>query len=378
MSTARAASPRTHLRLVRPNERPVGRARAEARSRRTVALLLGSTAFLVGTGLVMVLSASSVSAFAEYGDSFVFVQRQAVYAVVGVLALVIASRMRIEAWRRLAVPFLLVTVAMLILVLHPAIGVSAYGSSRWFELGPVTVAALRDREARARGVLGGDPRPSVGHAGGPRAARHAAPSGVAARLRARDHAARPRDHGDPGRDDVPVAVRRRGSPAVPGVRGLRRDAGRSGSDHERELPSDPVPRVPQPVGGPAGHRVPTRAVAVRARRRGLDGGGARRVTAEVGVRPERAHGLHLLDPGGGARAHRRALRAPGVRRPDLRGDQDRDGRARRVRPAPGGGDRRRGSGCRRSSTSERSPACCPSRVFPSRSCRTAAPRSSCR
>ena len=35
----------------------------------------------------MVLSASSVSAFAEYGDSFLFVQRQAAYAVVGVLAL---------------------------------------------------------------------------------------------------------------------------------------------------------------------------------------------------------------------------------------------------------------------------------------------------
>ena len=139
MSTVRTASPRAHLRLVRPTERPVSKARAEARSRRTVALLLGSTAFLVGTGLVMVLSASSVSAFADYGDSFVFVQRQAVYALVGVLALVVASRMRVEAWRRLAVPLLLATITMLILVLHPAIGVSAYGSSRWFQLGPVTV-----------------------------------------------------------------------------------------------------------------------------------------------------------------------------------------------------------------------------------------------
>jgi cell division protein FtsW len=139
VSTVRTASPRAHLRLVRPTERPVSKARAEARSRRTVALLLGSTAFLVGTGLVMVLSASSVSAFADYGDSFVFVQRQAVYALVGVLALVVASRMRVEAWRRLAVPLLLATITMLILVLHPAIGVSAYGSSRWFQLGPVTV-----------------------------------------------------------------------------------------------------------------------------------------------------------------------------------------------------------------------------------------------
>ena len=82
-------------------------------ARRTLALLLGSTAFLVGSGLVMVLSASSVTAFAEYGDSFLFVQRQAAYAVVGVLALLLTSRMRYDAWKRLAGPFLLVTMAML-------------------------------------------------------------------------------------------------------------------------------------------------------------------------------------------------------------------------------------------------------------------------
>ena len=140
MSSIGAASPRPRtLRLVRPDERPISRARTDLRTRRTLALLLGSTAFLVGSGLVMVLSASSVSAFAEYGDSFLFVQRQAAYAVVGVLALLVTSRMRYDAWRRLAGPFLLVTMAMLVLVLIPAHGIEAYGSSRWFRLGPVTV-----------------------------------------------------------------------------------------------------------------------------------------------------------------------------------------------------------------------------------------------
>jgi cell division protein FtsW len=140
VSSAGAASPRPRtLQLVRPDERPISRARTDLRTRRTLALLLGSTAFLVGSGLVMVLSASSVSAFAEYGDSFLFVQRQAAYAVVGVLALLVTSRMRYDAWRRLAGPFLLVTMAMLVLVLIPAHGIEAYGSSRWFQLGPVTV-----------------------------------------------------------------------------------------------------------------------------------------------------------------------------------------------------------------------------------------------
>ena len=142
MSSVDAASPRPrHLRLVRLVERPVAtsRTRADAASRRTVALLLGSTACLVVTGLVMVLSASSVSAFAQYGDSFVFVQRQAAYAVVGVGALLLASKMRPEAWRRLAWPLLLITLAMLVLVLVPSTGIEAYGSSRWFQLGPVSV-----------------------------------------------------------------------------------------------------------------------------------------------------------------------------------------------------------------------------------------------
>ena len=136
----RAATTRARtLRLVRPNERAAPRAGTEVRTRRSVALLLGSTAFLVATGLVMVLSASSVSAFAEYGDSFVFVQRQAAYAVVGVLAMIVTSRMPYRAWRRLAGPFLVLTIAMLVLVLMPSAGIEAYGASRWFRIGPVTV-----------------------------------------------------------------------------------------------------------------------------------------------------------------------------------------------------------------------------------------------
>lgn len=141
MSAIGAAPSRARtLRVVRPDERPSpSRVRVDAHTRRTIALLLGSTGFLVGSGIVMVLSASSVSAFAEYGDSFLFVQRQAAYAIVGVFALVLTSRMRYETWKRLAGPFLILTFAMLVSVLIPAHGIEAYGSSRWFRLGPITV-----------------------------------------------------------------------------------------------------------------------------------------------------------------------------------------------------------------------------------------------
>ena len=127
-----------HLRLVEPQE-TASRLPAEAAGRRTSYLLLGATAFLVVGGLIMVLSSSSVSAYAQYGDSFLFFQRQAAYAVVGLLALLVTSRMRYRAWQRMAVPLLGLTVVLLALVLHPAASVSAYGSSRWLVFGPVTV-----------------------------------------------------------------------------------------------------------------------------------------------------------------------------------------------------------------------------------------------
>jgi cell division protein FtsW len=134
-----AAPERRHLRLVTPVAVILERRRSALSMRRTVVLLLAPTAFLVAVGLIMVLSSSSVSSYARYGDSFRFLQRQAVYAVVGVAALLLTAKMRPQAWRRLGVPFLIVTLGLLVVVLHPTHGIEAYGSSRWFSLGPMTV-----------------------------------------------------------------------------------------------------------------------------------------------------------------------------------------------------------------------------------------------
>jgi cell division protein FtsW len=134
-----AAREATHLRLIRPEERVTVRTPDEVSSRRTRNLLLGSTAFLVIGGLIMVLSASSVAAYAQYGDSFLYAGRQGGYAAVGVLMLLLTSRMRYQAWQRLAVPLLALTVVLLAFVLHSTAGVSAYGSSRWIGFGSVTL-----------------------------------------------------------------------------------------------------------------------------------------------------------------------------------------------------------------------------------------------
>jgi cell division protein FtsW len=137
-SEAAVAAPR--LRLVRPGERTpaAARAHAERSMRRILAALSISVALLTLAGLVMVLSASSVSAFAKYGSSFLFFKRQLLYAVIGSVALLAASRVRYQVWQRAWVPLLAVSFVLLLLVLHPSVGTVAGGAARWIQIGPVS------------------------------------------------------------------------------------------------------------------------------------------------------------------------------------------------------------------------------------------------
>jgi cell division protein FtsW len=134
-SSARTATrPRSHLRVIRTEERSVA-----SRRDRSVTLLLAATAGLVMVGLVMVLSASSVSAYRVYGSSFLFFVRQLAYAGVGILVFLVVARIRYRAWQRLCMPLLVLCGVLLVLVLLPGFGTVAGGSARWLRLGPVTV-----------------------------------------------------------------------------------------------------------------------------------------------------------------------------------------------------------------------------------------------
>jgi cell division protein FtsW len=130
-----------HLRAVVPGERPARVASVPERAApdRAVALLLVVTASLLLIGVAMVLSASSVSAFDQFGSSFLFFNRHVAYGAAGVALAAVTARMRYRAWERLSKPLLLVAVVLLAMVLHPAVGIRAGGSSRWLGAGPITV-----------------------------------------------------------------------------------------------------------------------------------------------------------------------------------------------------------------------------------------------
>lgn len=135
---ASTASSRPQLRLVTASDK---RARSSLRTsnRGLIVSLLVAAFLLTATGLIMVLSASSVTAFAQTGSGFSFFQRQFVYGLVGVVGMIAAARMHHSIWRRIAFPFFGITILLLFLVLHPAVGHVAGGSSRWIALGPVTI-----------------------------------------------------------------------------------------------------------------------------------------------------------------------------------------------------------------------------------------------
>lgn len=96
-------------------------------------LVLGSTALLVGLGLIMVLSASSVYAYHHYaGNSFAIVERQVIFAVLGVIGAVIAARVPLTILRKLILPFLLGTVVLIAATF--VIGVDVNGNRNWLSL----------------------------------------------------------------------------------------------------------------------------------------------------------------------------------------------------------------------------------------------------
>ena len=108
-------------------------------ARTSVILLLIPAALLTTIGVVEVFSASSVYAFTQYDNSFWFLERQGIYAAIGIGVLLLTARMRYSAWRRLSGPFLIVSVLLLLVALHPSSGSAVYGASRWIAVGPLTL-----------------------------------------------------------------------------------------------------------------------------------------------------------------------------------------------------------------------------------------------
>jgi cell division protein FtsW len=84
----------------------------------------------------MVYSATSAAAALGDGDPMTYLKRQAVYALLGVILMVVASRIHYRRLRYLAAPLLLTALVLCAAVLVVAPEVN--GARRWFLLGPAS------------------------------------------------------------------------------------------------------------------------------------------------------------------------------------------------------------------------------------------------
>ena len=94
------------------------------------------TLALVAFGMVMVYSATSASAAIGGGNSTYFLKRQGLFALLGLVALVVARRWHYRRLRNLAPSLLIVSLCLLLFAL--VAGQSVNGARRWVELGPAT------------------------------------------------------------------------------------------------------------------------------------------------------------------------------------------------------------------------------------------------
>jgi cell division protein FtsW len=100
-------------------------------------LLVVVTLGLVAFGLVMVYSASSARAALAADDPAYYLKRQAVYALIGIVALAFFSRFDYRRLRYVVPPLLLASFVLLAAVL--VLGTSVNGARRWLTLGPATL-----------------------------------------------------------------------------------------------------------------------------------------------------------------------------------------------------------------------------------------------
>ncbi len=100
-------------------------------------LLIASTALiLTGFGLVMILSATSATSTASGVAPWDAAMKQAVFAVLGIPLMFIASRLPIAFWKRIAWPALIGATVFQLLVFTP-LGVENDGNRNWIVIGGI-------------------------------------------------------------------------------------------------------------------------------------------------------------------------------------------------------------------------------------------------
>lgn len=90
---------------------------------------------LLSFGIVMILSASAPSALAETGDSYTYVTKQIIFAVIGLVGMWFISKIDYRVYKKFYWLIYWGSIGVLLLVLIPGLGTEGGGARRWINLG---------------------------------------------------------------------------------------------------------------------------------------------------------------------------------------------------------------------------------------------------
>ncbi len=103
--------------------------------------VLISVVALAAIGIVMVYSSSAIRSYLQTDDTLSIVGPQILWAALGMIAMLVMSRIDYRLLRLVSIPIYLGAVALLVLVLLPPIGPleprSVGGAARWLQIGPL-------------------------------------------------------------------------------------------------------------------------------------------------------------------------------------------------------------------------------------------------
>ncbi len=98
-------------------------------------ILFLAVIILAAFGVIMVYSASSVWAEYKFNDQFKFFKAQGIFYIIGIIAMLIISKIDYNLYKKHANLIILVCFILLVLVLIPGIGTVRNGSRSWFGIG---------------------------------------------------------------------------------------------------------------------------------------------------------------------------------------------------------------------------------------------------
>ena len=95
--------------------------------------LLFIVLFLLGFGLVMIYSASSYTAFQDFGDAGHFMKRQLIAIIIGLVFMILVANIDYHFWERFYIVGWVVSAISILVVLTP-LGIESHNARRWFRI----------------------------------------------------------------------------------------------------------------------------------------------------------------------------------------------------------------------------------------------------